>query len=98
MPFQQLKAQKDWYRVKDVDGDIHWIFNKLVTKKYKCAVVNVKKANLREGPTTKSKKVNWGPAQKYYAFRVLKQKGKWLNVVDAAGGKAWVHTDLVWVK
>lgn len=98
MPFQRLKSRKNWYRVKDVDGDIHWIYSKLVTKAYKCAVVKRPKANLRTGPGTKYSKVPWGPAQKYYAFRVLKKKGKWYHVQDAAGGKAWVYGSLVWVQ
>jgi len=98
MPFKKLKTQKGWLRVKDVDGDIHWVYNPLVTSKYKCAVVKVKKANLRSGPTTKDPMVPWGPAQKYYAFKIIGKKGKWRHVMDAAGGKAWVHQDLVWIQ
>lgn len=98
MPFQKLKANKGWFRVKDVDGDIHWVFSQLVTEKFKCAVVKAKTANLRTGPGLNHGKVPWGPAQKYYAFRVINKKGKWYHVQDAAGGKAWVHADLIWVQ
>ena len=98
MPFQKLKSQSGWHRVKDVDGDIHWIFARLVTDKFKCAVVKTKKANLRTGPSTKHSKVPWGPAEKYYAFRVLKKQGDWVHVQDAAGGKAWIFGKLVWVQ
>lgn len=97
MPFRELKSQGGWYRVRDVDSDIHWIYGKLVSDKFMCAVVKVKKANLRTGPGTKYSKAKWGPAEKYYAFKVLKIKGKWANVEDAAGGKAWIFRDLVWI-
>ncbi|PIR22311.1 MAG: hypothetical protein COV44_08835 [Deltaproteobacteria bacterium CG11_big_fil_rev_8_21_14_0_20_45_16] len=98
MPFQSLKKQKDWYRVKDVDGDIHWIFKGLVTSSYKCAVVKAEKANLRTGPGLKYKQAPWGPAQKYYAFKVIGSKDPWYHVQDAAGGKAWVHSSLIWIQ
>lgn len=98
MPFQKLKSQNGWYRVKDVDGDIHWLFEKLGTEKFKCAVVNAEKANLRTGPGTNYPKVAWGPAQKYYSFKILKKKGQWYHVQDAADGKAWVYSPLVWVQ
>lgn len=98
MPFQKLSTQSGWMRVKDVDGDIHWIPSKLVTSKYKCAVVKVKTANLRTGPGTKYATVPWGPAQKYYAFKIIEEKGKWFRVEDAAGGKAWIHGDLIWTQ
>lgn len=98
MPFQELKRQKDWYRVKDVDGDIHWVNAPLVTKAFQCAVVKDPTANLRSGPGTNYDIVKWGPAEKYYAFKVLKKKGQWIYVQDAADGKAWIYAPLVWIQ
>lgn len=97
MPFQKLKSQSGWHQVRDVDGDLHWIYSRLVDEKMNCAVVRVKKANLRTGPGTKHRPVPWGPAAKYYAFKLLKVENNWAQVEDAAGGKAWVSQDLLWI-
>ena len=97
MPFEHVKTQSGWHQVKDVDGDMHWVSGRLVSESLECAVVKVQKANLRAGPGTNHKAVPWGPAQKYYAFKVLSRQGSWVHIEDAAGGKAWVHQDLIWI-
>jgi SH3-like domain-containing protein len=96
MPFEKVKSHSGWHQVKDVDGDLHWIHSRLVDENLDCATVKVLKANLRTGPGTNHRAVPWGPAQKYYAFKILKREGSWIQVEDAAGGKAWVNRDLVW--
>lgn len=97
MPFQELKRKDKWIFVRDMDGDKHWVYAPLVTKNYQCAVVKVKKANLRNGPGTKYSRVPWGPADKYYAFKILKKQGDWYRVIDAANSIVWIHKNLVWV-
>ncbi|TVQ78517.1 MAG: hypothetical protein EA369_06720 [Bradymonadales bacterium] len=96
MPFELVKTQSGWHQVKDVDGDLHWIFGRLVSRDLNCAVVKVRQANLRNGPGTNHRAVPWSPVQKYYAFKIIGRQGSWIQVEDAASGKAWVHRDLVW--
>jgi SH3-like domain-containing protein len=55
MPLQKIGQKGDWYQMKDVDGDEHWIYSKLVTNDIRCAVVKVKSANVRTGPGTNHK-------------------------------------------
>ena len=99
MPFRELEKKGKWYKVRDLDGDTHWIFHKLVTKDYNCAVIKVKKANLRTGPGTKYKKVAFFPsAEKYTSFKLLKTKGGWAHLLDEQGDKSWVSRKLVWVQ
>lgn len=98
MPFQKLKQKGSWIQVRDVDGDMHWLHTKLTTSNFKCAVVKAKQANLRTKPTTRAAKVPWGPAKKYYTYKILETKGDWLHVLDAANSKAWIHRKLVWVQ
>ncbi len=102
MPFHKLDKKKVsksfWYKVKDVDGDTHWIFGGLVTNKFKCATVKADKANVRTGPGGKYKKASLNFVVKYYSFRVVKQKGNWVNVIDEYDNKGWIHKNLLWIQ
>ncbi len=98
MPFKQLARKGNWFRVKDVDGEVYWIHKKLITKTYKCAAVKVKKANLRKGPGTNYAQVDWSPSGKYFSMKVLKIKGRWVKTVDSMGDQAWIHRSLIWIR
>ena len=100
MPFMKVgkSLSGDWYAVQDVDGDVSWIYKKLVTEKYKCAVVKSEEVNVRKGPGTNYEKIPSGPAKQYFSFRVLKKKGSWVQVKDEWGATGWVHTDFLWIK
>lgn len=54
--------------------------------------VKVKTANLRSGPGTRFEKV-WG-APRNYPLRVLKRKGRWLNIRDFQGFEDWIYAPL----
>ena len=98
MPFKPLKRQSGWVQVQDVDGDIHWIHSKLVTGKFRCAVVKVRRANLRTGPSSSyGVHAKYPKAEKYESFRVLRFKDKWAQLTDDYGDKFWIYRDLVWV-
>lgn len=98
MPFKKLKKQGDWFRMEDVDGDIYWAHEKLMTDKYKCAVIKEDETNLRAGPGTKFPKAKGSPVPKYYVMKVLKIENNWIYGVDAVGDKAWIYFPLVWIK
>lgn len=98
MPFDVIRSSRGWYRVKDLDDDIHWIYKKLVTSRYYCAVVKTTTANMRTGPGSQYAKSPIYPvANQYDSFRLLKQKGKWAHVEDPDGDRYWVHRSLIWV-
>ena len=97
MPFKKLSKKGNWYKVQDVDGDIHWIYKKLVTDKFKCAVVKVEKANIRNGPGINYSKNALSPSLKYDSFKVLQTKSSWVKVVDEFGDKGWISRKLLWV-
>lgn len=98
MPLRKLKKKGSWYHVQDVEGDKHWISSKLVTSKYRCAVVKVDRANLRVGPGGNFKlNKKYPAAEKYASFRFLKSSGKWCQLKDEYGEKVWVFRKLVWV-
>lgn len=95
---EKLSKQKGWYRVKDVDGEIHWVREDIVTSKYSCATVKDDIANLRAGPGKKFEMLKYSPVEKYLSFRVLEKKGEWLKVEDLEGDSAWVMSSLVFVR
>ncbi|HEB74943.1 MAG TPA: hypothetical protein ENJ04_01145 [Nitrospirae bacterium] len=95
---KKIAKRKGWYKVRDVDGDVHWIFGRLVTDRYRCAVVKVEKANVRIGPGTRFKKSAMSPAIKYDSFKVIRRKGEWVKVMDEFGDKGWIHRKLLWIQ
>jgi SH3-like domain-containing protein len=97
MPFKKLTKKGNWYKVQDVDGDVHWIYSKLVTSKINCAVVKIDEANIRSGPGTNFKKNAFSPAIKYDSFKVIKRKGKWVKVIDEFGNTGWIFRKLLWI-
>jgi len=98
MPFKKIGQKGDWLRVKDLDEDIYWIFKKLVTKSYVCAVVKQDKTNLRTGPGTHHSKVPWSPVDKYFSMKVLQIKGQWVEIEDSVGDTGWIYRPLIWIQ
>ncbi|MEF9426689.1 MAG: SH3 domain-containing protein [Candidatus Mariimomonas ferrooxydans] len=96
-PFKKIGKKGNWYKVKDVDGDVHWIYKELITDKFDCAVVKLQVANVRSGPGTNFETKSFGPAVKYDSFKVLKRKGKWAKVIDEFGNKGWIYRNLLWI-
>lgn len=97
MPFKRLSQKGNWYKVQDVDNDKHWIYRKLVTDRYDCAVVKVNKANVRSGPGTRFEKKYYSPSLKYDSYKVLKRKGEWVKVLDEFGEIGWIFRKLLWI-
>jgi SH3-like domain-containing protein len=97
MPFKKLEKKGEWYKVQDVDGDTHWIYGKLITEKYKCAVVTKEKANVRTGAATTFKQTDFSPVLRYYSFKVLETKGDWVRAIDQDGDEGWIYKPLLWI-
>ncbi len=98
MPFKKISKKGNWYKVKDVDGDEHWVYTKLVTTKFECAVVKVDKANIRSGPGAQYSKIALSPALQYDVFKVVKTKSSWVQLVDEFGDTGWIFRKLLWVQ
>ncbi|MFH1701890.1 MAG: SH3 domain-containing protein [Nitrospirota bacterium] len=93
-----ISLSGEWYAVKDVDGDVNWIHKRLVTSRYRCAVVKTEEVNVRTGPGTSYSKCFFSPAKKYYSFRVLKRKGIWVKVRDELNNTGWIHRNYLWIQ
>jgi SH3-like domain-containing protein len=100
MPFVKVGASVngEWYAVRDVDGDVHWIYKKLVTEKYPAAVIKADNVTLRKGPGTNYSKSALGSGDKYYTYKVLQTKGAWVRIMDPWGVSAWIHKKFLWIR
>ncbi len=98
MPLKKVSKEGNWYKVQDVDGDTHWIYYKLITEKFKCAVIKADQANVRSGPGTQYKKTILSPLYQYESLKVLKTKDSWVNVMYEGGDKGWIFNNLVWIQ
>jgi SH3-like domain-containing protein len=87
-----------WYKVRDVDGDVNWIYAGLTTSLYRCAIVKTKTANIRTGPGISHPEKFREPATRYDTFRVLGKKGAWVRVRDEYGDTGWIYRRLLWIQ
>jgi SH3-like domain-containing protein len=93
MPLIQVAVEGDWIKVKDVDGDLHWIYAPLVTDKIDCVTISAPKANIRKKPSTRSEK--WFTVEKYTSFKRIGSEDKWVKV-EYEGETMWIYNSLVW--
>lgn len=96
MPFKKIDSQGAWLKVKDVDGETHWVLARLVSEDMQCAVAKADDTNVRSGPGTEFPQQSWSPVEKYYAFEVIEQQGKWVKVRDEVLNEGWVARWLLW--
>ncbi|MCB9025762.1 MAG: hypothetical protein H6625_05560 [Bdellovibrionaceae bacterium] len=95
-PLLEIGGEKGWYKVRYLDGSIHWVYNSLVSTRMKCVAVKTNKANLRTGPGTKFPFAAYQIADKYFPFKRINQKDDWYNLLDASGNKFWLHKSTLW--
>lgn len=98
MPFQKVEEKGGWIKVKDADGDMHWVAKTVVSSDYKCAVVNVAKTPIREKPAAKAKETSISPVVKNYSFKVVEVKGEWVSVADEYGNAGWIPKKSLWIQ
>jgi len=97
-PLKKLAKKNGWYRVEDVDQKIHWVREDLVTSSFSCATIKSEFANLRKGPGTNFPKVKAGQGEKYLSFRVVKTKGRWIQLEDIEGDTVWAARENLWIQ
>lgn len=92
MPLEQLSRRGAWVRVRDVDGDIHWVHQRLVSTSQRCVTVSNDKANIRKKPSTRAAK--WFTVERYTSFKRTGQQGQWVRL-EYEGEVMWVFKNLV---
>lgn len=92
-PLQVLRKQDAWYFFEDFEGDRGWIHNSLLSDT-RSVIVKRDNCNVRSGPGTDTA-VRF-TVGKGVPFRVLSEKGDWLELEHADGDQGWIHRSLVW--
>lgn len=93
MPLLQVAKEGEWVKVRDVDGDLHWISERLISGTEDCITVKADKANIRKAPNAKAD--TWFTVEKYTSFRRVGQKDNWVKI-EYEGETMWVAQSLVW--
>jgi SH3-like domain-containing protein len=92
-PIMVIKKSEQWYQFRDFEEDLGWVHKSLVGK-VKAVITKKDNCNVRLKPGTKEKILF--TIEKGIPFKVLKSKGRWLNVEHADGDRGWIHDSLVW--
>ena len=97
-PLKIISKKGNWVKVKDLENDTGWVFNKYIsTKGHMIVKVNKgkrKKVNVRSGPGIKYKTV--GRAYYGVVFETLGQKNGWAKVKHESGLTGWIKRSLLW--
>ena len=84
-----------WIKVRDMDGDIHWVKQKYITKEYHCVAVKIDGVPIKKNPFINSPNKYNEPAKKYDTFKFLGVSKGWINVEDAYGDTGWIQYENV---
>ncbi len=92
-PFLVINKKKDWYEVKDFEGDTAWIHKTILGKTD--TVISIKsKCNVRSKPDASGDILL--RVERGVPFKVLGRKGDWINIKHADGEVGWIFKKLVW--
>jgi len=92
-PLDVIKKSGNWYKTRDFENDVGWIFHTLV-EKISTVTVKVPLVNIRTGPGTNFRALF--QAEKGVSFKLLSEKGKWFKIKHADGEIGWIHRSMVW--
>jgi len=93
MPLLQVATDGGWIKVRDVDGDLHWVSDKVTTSQMDCVTVKAERANIRKAPNNKAD--TWFSVEKYTSFHRVGQTAHWVKI-EYEGETMWVAQSLVW--
>jgi len=93
-PLQVLESKGKWYKVSDFEGDVGWVYRKLVNR-IPHLIVKKRVVNIRSGPGTHYRMV--GKANYGVVFKTLKRSKKgWVKVKHENGLVGWIKRPLLW--
>ena len=92
-PIVVLEKSGPWYHFRDFEEDEGWIHKSLINK-IPSVITNKEKCNIRSGPGLNYKILFY--VEKGIPFKVIKRKGKWINIQHADGDRGWIHKSLIW--
>lgn len=93
-PLKVLATKGKWYKVSDFEGDVGWVYRKLVNRTPHL-IVKKRVVNIRSGPGTNYRTI--GKANYGVVFKTLKRnKNGWVQIKHENGLVGWVKRTLLW--
>jgi SH3-like domain-containing protein len=92
-PLLVLSRKGNWFKVRDFENDVGWVFAPL-TNRRPHLIVKEKIVNIRSGPGEKYKII--GKARYGTVFRTVKRGKGWVKVKHEDGLTGWVSRKLMW--
>ncbi len=80
-PILIIEKKKNWYKIKDFEGDMAWIHKSLLGK-INGVITTKAKCNVRSKPNKKGKILF--TVERGVPFKVLKRSGNWIRIEHAA--------------
>jgi SH3-like domain-containing protein len=93
-PLEVLGRKGDWYRVRDFERDIGWVYRPLTSSRKPHHIVKAKVANIRSGPGTRYRvrgKTVYGEV-----LRTLDKQRGWVKIRQEGGPVGWISRSLLW--
>ena len=94
MPLLTLAEEGLWLKVRDVDGETHYVPKVLVSDKASCATVNAAFASVYKGPS--STKPKWHAVTHYTVFPRLGEEGGWIKVGQQGEEELFIRKGDLW--
>jgi SH3-like domain-containing protein len=94
-PLQVEKQKSNWVYCTDWQSRAGWVYKPLVSKT-QTALILVKHANMRQGPSLRKPVVM--QASKGEIYKIFGEKGQWVKVGYFLENEVvgWIRRDLVW--
>ena len=92
-PLKVLGKKGTWTKVEDFEGDIGWVYGKLIGRKAHM-IVKKKRINVRSGPGSSYRLV--GKANYGVVFKTIKSDKGWVKVKHENGLTGWIKRSLLW--
>lgn len=92
-PLEVLQTQGQWFKVRDFEKDVGWVYRPLVSK-VPHVVVKSRVANVRQAPSTRARildKAEYGDV-----MRQLERRAGWVKVQRTDGPAGWIARQLLW--
>lgn len=96
MPFLKLERKSGWYKVQDLEGEVHWARTQDLTSSFRCVVVKTNIASLHREPSPASPAQDLKTLDRYTPLKRVGDRRDWLQVENEAGQVAWIHESQVW--
>lgn len=92
-PLVVVEKKGSWYKVKDFEGDMAWIYSSLLDDTQ--SVITVKdECNVRSKPAMDGQVLF--KVEKGIPFKVLEKKDNWIKIKHADNDIGWIYNTLVW--